>query len=587
MSPIPPQQQEAEFDFAPFGMLSGRESSSSLGGRTINIGRFLMSIWKPLAIGGMLGLIVGMGVYTMLGPVYTASTQILVSKKARVPTGDGEANRYGDRADHLKLLRTDAIIARAFNDHGLKDIPELANGYDPYKSLSEDLSASRSSGQESSFDNILEIAYSHPDKAIGRKVVQAIVEAYRDYLDETRADGSQQVYNLLLKQQKELEDQVRKAEQSYQEFRQSSPVLLKASPVVTVNGMAAPAQNRYEAEVAELEKAQRDNMRRRAGIQAKLATLERMISESQSREVLEFWVLHSLSTGTATNSGSGGGGGGGGAALTGPPAKAALDGQLLTARLLEQRMLHTLGPDHTSVRNVRRQIETILDFYRRQGLTPPVLEQGSAISSQGTSGGAADMVTVYEQMLKEQLQEIEADDEKLALLHGDAQHRAKDAEMFEVEDGRRKDDIARLKKQAELVFAQLADYDMVQEQEGYRLKQISQVRIERSLKRVAKIVGAYMILGMGLVFCLAYFREWNDSRLKSLDEVREVTGQQVLGSVPTFVSSPDVERLARGTSIHPALCYYHRPGSREAEAFRSVRTTLFTARPNTSAGIPM
>jgi len=355
---------------------------------------------------------------------------------------------------------------------------------------------------------------------IARKVVQAMVEAYRDYLDETRADGSQQVYDMLLKQQKELEDHVRKAEQSYQEFRQSSPVLLKASPVVTVNGMAAPAQNRYEAEVAELEKAQRDNMRRRAGIQAKLATLERMISESQSREVLEFWVLHSLSTGTATNSGSGGGGGGGGAALTGPPAKAALDGQLLTARLLEQRMLHTLGPDHTSVRNVRRQIETILDFYRRQGLTPPVLEQGDSISSRGASGAAADMVTVYEQMLKEQLLEIDADDEKLALLHDDAQHRAKDAEMFEVEDGRRKDDIARLKKQAELVFAQLADYDMVQEQEGYRLKQISQVRIERALKRVAKRGGSVAIQSIPSGQIWVYSKSFGHRTLIDISDVR-------------------------------------------------------------------
>ncbi|MCA9081141.1 MAG: polysaccharide biosynthesis tyrosine autokinase [Planctomycetaceae bacterium] len=576
MTPIPPKPSEAEFDFAPFGYHRSGASSSAMGGRTINIGRFLMSIWKPLAYGGMLGLIIGMLVYSMMGPVYTASTQVLVSKKASVPTGDGEANRYGDRADHLKLLRTDAIIERAFKDHGLQDVPELASGYDPYKSVSEDLSTSRASGQESSFDNILEIGYSHPDKEIAKKVVQAMVEAYRDYLTETRAEGSQQVYSLLLKQQQELEDEVRNAEADYQKFRHDAPVFLKASPVVTVNGMPAPAQNRFEAEVTELEKAQRDNMRRRAGIQAKLATLERMISEAKSREVLEFWVLHSLSTGTATNSGSGGAGAGGGAAaLTGPPAKAALDGQLLTARLLEQRLLHTLGPDHTSVRNVRRQIDTILDFYHRQGLTPPAIDRGEQPISANTAATGMDMVNVYEQMLKEQLQELDSDDEKLALLHTDAQQRAKNAEMFEVEDGRRKDDIARLKKQSELVFAQLADYDVIQEQEGYRLKQISQVRLERSLKRVAKIVGAFMMLGMALVFCLSYFREWSDTRLKSLDEVRDLTGQQIMGAVPTFTTTSDLERLAARGPIHPTLCYYHRPGSREAEAFRSIRTTLF------------
>jgi capsular exopolysaccharide synthesis family protein len=530
----------------------------------------LLHIWKPLAIGSMLGMLVGMAVYLFLGPVFSASTQILVSRPPEVPDRNGRPNSYGDRGDHLKLIKTDEIIVRAFRDHGLQEIPSLAESYDPLKNVSEDLSVARTSGQESSFDNILEITYSHPDKSIAKRVVQAVVEAYRDYLVQTRKEKSNEVYTLLLRQHSDYDEKIREAEAEYHQFRKNAPVYLKASPVIAVNGMPAPVQSQAEMEAAELEKAQRENLRRRSGIEARLATLHNMREEQKPREVMEFWVMQSLSVGTSS-SGSGNSGGST-AGLAGPPAKGQLDQQLLTARLLEQRLLQSLGPDHVSVKNVQQQIDTILDFYRRQGLTPPTLERSSSPSNRpGTAG--VDMVTVYEQMLQEQLHELDADNEKLVLLHADAQQRAKDAQLFEIEDQRRKDDIARLKKQADQNFAQIAAYDVAQEQEGYRMKQISQVRVQRSLKQVLKIVGACTLAGMAIVFCLAYFREWSDTRLKTLAEVRDFTRSPLLGAVPSF-STNSLSEKTRESRWHPALRYFHQPASREAEAFRSIRTAL-------------
>ncbi len=79
------------------------------------------------------------------------------------------------------------------------------------------------------------------------------------------------------------------------------------------------------------------------------------------------------------------------------------------------------------------------------------------------------------------------------------------------------------------------------------------------------------------MFGLAYFREWYDTSLRSLDEVPEVAGTQLLGAVPTFKISAEAERLARTGRLHPRLCYAHAPGSREAESFRTIRTALLYA----------
>jgi capsular exopolysaccharide synthesis family protein len=97
------------------------------------------------------------------------------------------------------------------------------------------------------------------------------------------------------------------------------------------------------------------------------------------------------------------------------------------------------------------------------------------------------------------------------------------------------------------------------------------------MKRMLKIIGPCAFFGIVAVFGLAYFREWYDTSLRSLDEVRDTVGAQVLGAVPGFHVTPDMERLLRNSRLHPQLCYSHRPGSREAEAYRTVRTALLFA----------
>ncbi|MEZ6067414.1 MAG: CpsD/CapB family tyrosine-protein kinase [Planctomycetaceae bacterium] len=86
---------------------------------------------------------------------------------------------------------------------------------------------------------------------------------------------------------------------------------------------------------------------------------------------------------------------------------------------------------------------------------------------------------------------------------------------------------------------------------------------------------------MGFVFALAYFREWFDSTVRTAEEVYRSIPTALLGSVPHFRAPSPVElQSQQATGISPALWYYHRPGSAEAEAYRTVRTTLFASTKN-------
>jgi len=90
-----------------------------------------------------------------------------------------------------------------------------------------------------------------------------------------------------------------------------------------------------------------------------------------------------------------------------------------------------------------------------------------------------------------------------------------------------------------------------------------------------------MILGLGLLggltvgLGLAFLRDWRDLSVRSADEVTAILGVPVLGAVPSMSK----RRLAaRGQRLR------FDSNSRESEAYRSIRTSLFLGTPREHAG---
>ena len=554
---------EPEVDFAPLGYRKSQE------GRSIDIVRFAISMWKYLVLGLVLGCSLGALAYLYMGPVYVAHTSVMVSKKPSA--SDQEARLYGGRGEHIQVITSDEVARIASEKHGLHEI--FGKNKDPLKSIWENLEVKRISGQETSFDNLLSISYQNTDKVVAKKVVTAVVLAYRDWLESKRGDGSKLLYKTLLDQKQVMDDERARLEDEYSEWRDKVPVFISSSPAVTVQGVATAIPSPYQANLQDLvtrRNLNRDLLRK---TKVKIELLKTMMQNPEERESLQAWVLNSIASGAG--SGQSGEGGSGGGLLASPSGKAELDQQLLTARLLERRLLLVLGPSHADVRNVRKQIETILDFYQRQGLSAPNLGTPNSTTRNPLGSSGADLAQTYLTILESRLEELKDEELSLSEAYVDAEKTAKAAASFEVVDQRYKDDIARKKKELDAVIGQITSFDLNREQEGYTLNQTNEVRVDRSLKRVLKIVGAFGVLGLMAVFCLAYFREWYDTTLKTAEETRAVIGAAVMGAIPHFRGGAAADRLAIQNGLSPALVYYHRPGSREAEAYRSSRTTIY------------
>jgi len=91
-------------------------------------------------------------------------------------------------------------------------------------------------------------------------------------------------------------------------------------------------------------------------------------------------------------------------------------------------------------------------------------------------------------------------------------------------------------------------------------------------KAMAMALGLGLFAGVGL----ALLREWKDQRLRSAEEISALLALPVVGAVPT-INVPRGEAGARGQRI------LTHPDSREAEAFRTLRTAVFFGVPKDEA----
>jgi succinoglycan biosynthesis transport protein ExoP len=91
-----------------------------------------------------------------------------------------------------------------------------------------------------------------------------------------------------------------------------------------------------------------------------------------------------------------------------------------------------------------------------------------------------------------------------------------------------------------------------------------------------KTMGMALLLGLFSGTALVLVRQWKDQRLHSVQEVSSVLGLPVLGAVPAM-TSPRQTAAIRGQKVRIS------PNSREAEAFRIVRTGLFFRAPKEEA----
>lgn len=552
-----------ELEFHPDHLPGHADPNAEADRLPINFANLIRQYRWWLACGLLAGLGIGQLLYMKLGPEYEASAQILVARKNAVPMKEDQRTmgNFGDRTEHLALILSPMIAGKAVEIGKLNELPTFQGSPDAVDDVVDGLKVKRSAGQDRSFINVLSITYNSEVESDARKVVEAVIAAYAQYLESTRREHSSEVLGLANKAHDEILRKLRAKEKEYLEFRSIAPLQWR-SPVGASSDGQGTTTNVHQERLLAIEEQRKLNLLRQAELRSRITALENGLKNNEPRESLELLVRRFMNA-------------------DGPSARdvqeqrelAAFESKLLPMLLEEERLSRDFGGDHPELQSVRKSIQSTIDFYARHGVRLPNEKDanGKPVRRNG-----ADFIAVYSDSLRQQINELKNRNVELSTIFEEELVKAKELAQFQAKDQTMNAEITQIRKLWEQLTTQVNQVDIEKESSGYSLKQIAPVKSSVSLKRLLKIYGAGAIFGLGCVAIWAFLREWRDTTLKTAQDVQHCLRMPILGGVRKFSARND-HAAADSGRLHPMLRYWHAPTSIEAEHIRSIRAALAVA----------
>jgi succinoglycan biosynthesis transport protein ExoP len=533
------------------------------------------ALW--LVCGMISGVLLGHLIFQAYGPEYTATARVLVSKRISGPISENsEAETWGDRAEHIALIMSPLIVEKAVQLHELDKLPSMALSKDPAEDVLDSIKVKRSAGEDRSFLNVLDVTCINASRDDARTICHAVIDAYHVYLRENHEENTGELLKLVNRATGDLKREINETETAYDKFRSTAPIHMKTTTRGAGGERTASATNVHQENLAALELEQQRLLVQKAEVQSKIQSLNKGLAQGQSREEVATMIqLFSAPQSKSAQIPS---------ALTASAGANSIDGQLLPLILREKQLLLEFGEDWPEVKTVRAQIATLRQYYVQQRLqaaaggqapsaalaTGPLGASMPPQSMAKTSNGL-DLVDVYLASLNQEFDSLNLRETEIERIYASEFNRARELSGYLEKNRQYNDDLDRLHGLWASIKVQASKVNIEKENLGYSLKIIAPAKDELSLKRVIKLYGAGIVAVMGLVCGLIFLREWMDTTLKSVDEIRASIPLPILGSVPSF----DSKALGiSGSPLQTALCYFHRPGSPEAEAYRSLRTSF-------------
>jgi capsular exopolysaccharide synthesis family protein len=510
----------------------------------------LQILWRRKALvllGLVVGLILGSLYYAQKLPVYQSSAQVLVIKKRAdalpIPGSDAGWSYMDDYlATHMKLIQSPLIVGQAAKKKEVQTLATLAGRPDATGIILGGLGVSRDKGSYGSPSNILELSFRGPVAEDCGIILNAVIQSYRDFLDETYRNVSDDTLKLITKARDSLHKDLVAKEKEYSHFREQNPSLWKGKDGTTSQ------QDRYISVEARITALQL----RRAEVRERLRTLEQAVQAGRSRAEL--------------------------IALIRPAEKKPkeetkdlhnLEDQLVALLLQQQQLREDYGKDHPQVLAVTRRIAFI----------EKILGQGGPVQGgQKKVAATVDPVEAHLKTLREELDDIEISYRGLAELQKGQLDEARERSRYEIQDEAFRNDIGRITRLYDSIIKRLEEINVVRDFGGYDARTISPPGVGGKVApRLVQFLAGGGVLGLLLGLGLAYLADVADKSFRTPDEIRRRLGLPVVGHIWHLTPHRDAIQGGDGNLpvLDPMLCTYYRSKSVEAEAYRGVRTALY------------
>lgn len=487
-------------------------------------------------------LLAGVGVAFLLGTIYFLSRDTVYETRSSIlvhPLGDALSGRNDERANfmptHIRLVTGKAVVERAVERLKMSR-PDRADWPMP-DGLADSLKATSQKDTE-----ILEIAYRTKDKGDAVPVLETVVGAYLDFVNETHRSTSRDILQILTQQKDELDRQLRAKEKELLTLQESGDVL---SSEDDKNNVAL-------ARFASINNAFTQASMRRLELEARHQALKKTIARGESIDAYLIRDLDRIGRETVAQC-----------------LGLRLDSEnyefhqsaerraIANDQLELQQLSAVLGPNHPRLLLLQERIRLASQSMRNERLTPEQkVKNQQALQNLALLLLESDIkeTKIVETDLKNQCQI-----EKVAAV----EFSAKRAPYVALEM-----ELKRLRGFYDTLNLRIRQVDLGGDAGAISTQVIEPAQeptspVEPNWRKIALVCTL-----MGLLFgvSLCYLFEWWDTSYRGPEDIAQHLGLAVFGHVPRMTQQQE------GNVFE--LVMERAPQSAAAEAFRTVRTAL-------------
>jgi len=501
--------------------------------------------WRALGISILICLLAAITYLAVTQRVYQAEAQLLVLQQGGRPlnVANIDPGRLTEGAEdyiptHAVILASPLVVKQAIEQIGLDRLPSALEAQraklDPVEEVTKRLKVTR----PDRLAKILRVEYRAGDRVEVVRMVEAITESYKRVLEEAfQKSNSNTVIALISKARDELSQELQDLEGKYLELRRKTP-----SPIAGVEGRAFLASR-----LARWDQAANEAMIKSVQLKRQLELGRKLAGEG-----IELWaVAHAISQlGGDTNS------------LT-AILSSSQDGAADYIRQLaqeHQQLNERFGPNYAKVRELKAQIERVRQSVR-------------GARSHMEVGEVRDLLSALEQSL----QSVQVMRDELGKQYNENQKEAKQFELDLLTDDDLRNKLERHRLLFNSVVEQLKQARFVSDYSSLTSQVIDPPKTPRRpvWPRTGLTLALALVLGSMLGMSVLVARDRLDPRIRSIEELRQMTGLSVIGQVALM---PEKQAVVPGSI---GLISHTRPRSDWAEAFRVARTNIDSLRRNT------
>lgn len=531
--------------------------------------------WRLLA-GLIIGFVLGHLLYLKAGPEYEANAEILVKPKYTPPIREDQKMMRAGAApsEHIKLILSPMIASEAVKLGNLGELKTFRGESDLVECVLDGLKAKRIAGHDRAQINVLDLRYTSKEAKDAAKVLDAVIEAYENYLKSSSEEQSHEVQNLAKTATEKVYNQLQQKEKAYSEFIQSVPAEFRAALGAANSGQQAQMQSNIAPQdiIQRYGDERNRNRVRIAELKSRQKAIEDAVAAGDSKETIEHQVRRFLNTGESRA----------GENQNKATEISIYQTQLIPLLLKEKELEPNFGQDWPERQAIRRNLETIISTYRKLGVQLP-----EGISErQGDGPVEVDLVALYLADVKQQLIELQIKEEQLSKLIEEEQSKSKAFAVYQTEEQSLRAEKNTLKDVWSKQIENEAKAEVERDSTGFLMSVLSPVKHALVLKRMMKFYAAGAFACLFLVALTCVLQELADLTIKTVRDVRDIMRQPVLGSVCQYTIPVDQAGPTSGIP-HPALRYLHAPSSVEAETYRTIRASLLVTVNNLDAKVIM